>query len=182
MILGVVAAIYLASFLGSTPLPGNSATPPRTPSNPRAAARRADAAAPVDLDVRLEALKQPRPAAQGIGRNPFRFYVKPPPAAPSSGGPGATFKPPPPRPDPVDPSAPLQPPAISLKYFGFMDTPSGKIASFSDCRVTMRGREGEIIAGQYRLVRIGAESAVMEYPDGRGRTTIRLSGQECVGK
>lgn len=182
MILGVVAAIYLASFLGSTSLPGKSATPASTPSKPRVAAKRADAAAAADLDVRLEALKRPRPAAQGIGRNPFRFYVKPPLAAPGSGGSGATFKPPAPRPDLVDPSAPLQPPAIPLKYFGFMDTPSGKIASFTDCRVTMRGREGEIIAGQYRLVRIGAESAVMEYPDGRGRTTIRLSGQECVGK
>ena len=38
---------------------------------------------------------------------------------------------------------------------------------------TMRGREGDIIAGQYRLVQIGNESVVMEYVDGRGRTTIR---------
>ena len=58
----------------------------------------------------------------------------------------------------------------------------GKVAAFSDCRMTMHGREGEIIAGQYRLVRIGVESVVMEYIDGRGRTTIRQSGQECVGK
>ena len=57
-----------------------------------------------------------------------------------------------------------------------------KIANFSDCRATYRGREGDIIAGQYRLVHIGVESVVMEYPDGRGRTTIRVSGQECVGK
>ena len=46
----------------------------------------------------------------------------------------------------------------------------------------MRAHEGDIIAGQYRLVKIGVESVVMEYVDGRGRTTIRLSGQECVGK
>ena len=58
----------------------------------------------------------------------------------------------------------------------------GKVAAFSDCRTTMRGREGEIIAGQYRLVKIGVESVVLEYVDGRGRTTIRMSGQECVGK
>jgi len=54
--------------------------------------------------------------------------------------------------------------------------------AFSDCRTTMRGREGDIIDGRYRLVRIGIESVVMEYPDGRGRTTIRMSGQECVTK
>jgi hypothetical protein len=69
-----------------------------------------------------------------------------------------------------------------MKYIGYMDTRSGKIANFSDCRATYRGREGEIVGGQYRLVRIGVESVVMEYPDGRGRTTLRMSGQECVGK
>jgi hypothetical protein len=69
-----------------------------------------------------------------------------------------------------------------MKYIGYMDAPGGKIANFSDCRATYRGREGEIVGGQYRLIRIGVESVVMEYPDGRGRTTLRMSGQECVGK
>ena len=78
---------------------------------------------------------------------------------------------------------PPGPPPIPLKYIGFFEERGGgKMAAFSDCRMTMRGREGEIIAGQYRLVRIGIESVVMEYVDGRGRTTIRMSGQECVGK
>jgi hypothetical protein len=63
-----------------------------------------------------------------------------------------------------------------------METPTGKIASLSDCRVTMRGREGDTIDGRYRLVRIGVESVVLEYLDGRGRTTVRMSGQDCVGK
>jgi hypothetical protein len=70
-----------------------------------------------------------------------------------------------------------------LKFIGLMEVPGmGKIAAFSDCRTTFRGREGEILDGRYRLVRIGVESVVMEYADGRGRTTIRMSGQECVGK
>jgi hypothetical protein len=82
------------------------------------------------------------------------------------------------------PTGPAQPPAIPLKYIGLMEgvPGQGKVAAFSDCRTTMRGREGEIIAGQYRLVKIGVESVVVEYVDGRGRTTIRMSGQECVGK
>jgi hypothetical protein len=85
---------------------------------------------------------------------------------------------------PPVPEGPPPPPPIPLKYIGLIeDVPGkGKIAAFSDCRTTMRGREGEIIAGQYRLVRIGLESVVLEYVDGRGRTTIRMSGQECVGK
>ena len=39
------------------------------------------------------------------------------------------------------------------------------------------GHEGDVVLGQYRVVRIGVESVVMEYTDGRGRTTIPLRGQ-----
>ena len=38
------------------------------------------------------------------------------------------------------------------------------------------GKEGDIIEGRYRILRIGAESIEMAYLDGRGRQTIRLSG------
>jgi hypothetical protein len=82
------------------------------------------------------------------------------------------------------PSGPPPPPPIPLKYIGLLEgvPGQGRVAAFSDCRTTMRAREGDIIGGQYRLVKIGVESAVLEYVDGRGRTTIRQSGQECVGK
>ena len=85
---------------------------------------------------------------------------------------------------PLDvPPGPPPPPPIPLKYIGLLEEKGGgKLAAFSDCRTTMRAHEGDIIAGQYRLVKIGNESVVMEYVDGRGRTTIRQSGQECVGK
>ncbi len=36
--------------------------------------------------------------------------------------------------------------------------------------------------GRFRLVRIRVESAVVEYADGQGRTTLPLNGQACVGK
>jgi hypothetical protein len=32
------------------------------------------------------------------------------------------------------------------------------------------------VLGQYRILRIGAESIEMSYLDGRGRQTIRLTG------
>jgi len=82
------------------------------------------------------------------------------------------------------PTGPPPPPPIPLKYIGLIEggPGQGKLAAFSDCRTTMHGREGEIIAGQYRLVRIGVESVELEYADGRGRTRVRMSGQECVGK
>jgi hypothetical protein len=159
---------------------GKSAGPAAPASNLRAAARarNVDNVQPGDLDVHLKALQDQRPEAQSNDRNPFRFYVKPPPPPPP------TPVGPPPPPTSTVPVGPPPPPPITLKYIGLLEGVQGlgKVAVFSDCRTTMRAREGEIIAGQYRLVRIGNESVVMEYADGRGQTTIRMSGQECVGK
>ena len=39
------------------------------------------------------------------------------------------------------------------------------------------GKEGDIIEGRYRLLRVGTDAAELVYLDGRGRQTIRLSGQ-----
>jgi hypothetical protein len=69
-----------------------------------------------------------------------------------------------------------------IKFIGIIDTGREKIGAFSDCRYTFSGREGEVIEGRFRVVRIGVESAVLEYTDGRGRTTLPLNGQACVGK
>ncbi len=170
----IVVAVALFSWL-----PGKSAAPTPRPSNPRTQkAKTVDNVQPADLEVHLKALNEPRPDAESSERNPFRFYVKPPPPPPPTGGGG----PPPPPPTTTTIGPPPVPP-ITLKYIGLLDVGGGeKVAVFSDCRSTMRGKEGEIIAGQYRLVKIGTESVVMEYVDGRGRQTIRQSGQECVGK
>ena len=40
----------------------------------------------------------------------------------------------------------------------------------------MHAAEGEIVLGQYRVVKIGVESVTMEYLDGRGRQTIPMRG------
>lgn len=176
--LAVAVAAALVSWLS-----GKSATPQPAPSNPRATtrAKNVDNVQPADLEVHLDALKEPRPDAQSSERNPFRFYVKPPPPPPTDEGIRQPL--PPVASVPTGPPSPPPPPPIPLKYIGLLTVAGGeKVAAFSDCRSTMRGKEGDIIAGQYRLVHIGNESVVMEYIDGRGRTTIRQSGQECVGK
>jgi hypothetical protein len=162
---------------------GKSAAPAPSASKPSAAAKNT-AALPEsdDLKVRLEALQQPRPPAGDGGRNPFRFYTPPPP--PPTPAPVVRPVPNLPPEGSTGPAGPAPPPPIPLKYIGLIEAGpgQGKLAAFSDCRATMHGREGDIIAGQYRLVRIGVESVVLEYVDGRGRTTIRMSGQECVSK
>ena len=47
-------------------------------------------------------------------------------------------------------------------------------AVLRDDRGVYHGREGDIIEGRYRILKIGAESIELAYVDGRGRQTIRL--------
>jgi hypothetical protein len=71
------------------------------------------------------------------------------------------------------------PPPIPLRYIGFLQpqSGSGRVAVLSDGRGTViDGKEGDVIEGRYRLLRIGNDSADLIYLDGRGRQTIRLSG------
>lgn len=174
--LGAVIALFLISRIWS----GNPSAPAASPSNqPRPAPGTARASIdPGELDVRLEALTAGRAPAEESDRNPFRFQPKaaPPPPAP----PPQAYTPPPAATQQQTP-AEAGPPPITIKFIGIVEPkPGDKVAAFSDCRITAAVREGGIILGQYRLVRIGVESAVVEYVDGRGRTTIRMQGQECV--
>jgi hypothetical protein len=126
------------------------------------------------LDVRIETLSGTKPEPDAAERNPFRFRPKPPPPAPPQAAPDP--RPPPPQPPPGPP--PVVVPPIPLKFIGVIESSrAGKIAVLKDDRGVYHGREGETIEGRYRIVRIGQESIVMEYEDGRGRTTIRLTGQ-----
>jgi hypothetical protein len=166
---------------------GGTVTPPvTTTADPRPAGQPGEQVAAADLDVRIEALSQdPAPLGEGE-RNPFRFQPKPspPPPAPSPGA----FKPSPPAfpANPGPPPPPPGPPAIAtlIKFIGIVETGKEKIGAFSDCRSesTFSGREGETMEGRYRLVRIGVESAIVEYADGGGRTTLPLNSQACVGR
>jgi hypothetical protein len=124
----------------------------------------------------LKALGKDRPEPQTTERNPFRFKPKPPPPPPK---PAVTTTPEPP-PVATGPVEPPPPPRIPLKYIGDMADPAApgkRIAILSDGRGAYYGREGDIIEGRYRVVRIGVESIELAHLDGRGRQTIRQTGQ-----
>lgn len=131
--------------------------------------------------VKLEALKMSRPDPVEGERNPFRFRARPassPRPGPTGGrgtGPDSS------RLSPVGPSpvAPTGPPPIPLKFIGIVDAPTqgGKLAVLSDGRSVLYGHEGEILDGRFKIVRIGIESIELTSVDGRGRQTIRLTGQ-----
>ena len=129
--------------------------------------------------VRLDALTRERPELQAGTRNPFRFRPAAAPsedstaARPNAGGVGPAT----PAGPPV-PLGPPPPPPMGLKFIGVVEqAPSNlKLAVLSDGRNVFYGKEGEVIEGRYRIERIGVESIVMVYVDGRGRQTLRLSG------
>ena len=175
LVLAVVAVVFAAVVLVR-----RSGTPAGTgaaPSNPpRASAKGPEKSTPV-ADVKLELLKSTQDEIERSTRNPFQFKPKAPPPAPrlpadaGRGGP-IVIEPPP------VPQGPPPPPPIALKYIGVLDTAQGRVAVFRDSGGDIvNGREGDIIDGRYRLLKIGVESADLAYVDGRGRQTIRLSGQ-----
>ena len=122
-------------------------------------------------DVHTEALSSERPRPGANGRDLFTFkpkYVPPPPVARVAPAPVMPSGPPPPP----------QVPPIPLKFIGLLEPGAGqRVAILSDGRgAPIYGKEGEAVLGQYRILRIGAESIELEYIDGRGRQAIRLSG------
>lgn len=186
-LLGLLGAALLVAVYAAWPAASKATPPsnqPREQRRPPAAAGakgatgQASGTQPGDLNVRLQALKDPPPEPDDAARNPFRFYVKPPPPPP----PPVKVPPPPPPPKPGDegyvPPPPPPPPPIPLKFIGTLEQGGRKVAIFSDGRgLPLYGKEGESILGQYRIVKIGVESVVMEYLDGRGRQTLPMRGQ-----
>jgi hypothetical protein len=70
-------------------------------------------------------------------------------------------------------------PPIPLRFIGIVEAPgqAKRLAALVDSTGhTFQGREGDVVVGQYRILKIGVESIDMAYLDGRGRQTIRLSG------
>ena len=78
---------------------------------------------------------------------------------------------------PVVPPGPPPLAPIVVKFIGVVSRQDvGRVAVLSDGRNVYYGREGEIVDGRWRIVTIGEESLQIEYADGRGRQTVRLTG------
>jgi len=171
---GVLAAVLAVRWIlapSAEQGSGSAATLPSRGAVPDAAV----------ADVDLERLSQARPEAPADGRDPFRYRPAPPPpkvvvAVPR---PPVILGPPEPLPPPPPPPVP-PPPPIPLKFVGLVEMASkgGKVAVLSDSKGgVFYGKEGDIIDGRYRLLRVSADQAELAYTDGRGRQALRLSGQ-----
>jgi hypothetical protein len=177
IILGVLALVLAGTAYRawqSTAVPPPPASETSRPADRRGAAP-APGSAAERLDVHLDALNAERPKPEANGRDLFRFKPKAPPPPPPSATRPAAIAPPAPTGPPPAPSVP----PITLKFIGTMEQPNGKpkLGVFSDgVGPPMVGPEGGVLDGRYRILKIGAESAEIAYLDGRGRTTLRLSG------
>jgi hypothetical protein len=171
--LGLALAVVVMARRADSPAGTN---PGR--SNGRSATTTAAAKETPVADLKLELLKADPSELGPSTRNPFQFKPKaaPPPAPPSQQA--SASRPPVVIAPPPVPQGPPPPPPIAVKYIGVLETAQGRVAIFRDSGGDiLNGREGDIIDGRYRLLKIGVESADLAYVDGRGRQTIRLSGQ-----
>jgi hypothetical protein len=175
---GVGAALLVAVMIARDNEPGDSApAPARQGAGPAAA----PGAVPV-ADVKLELLDRTRPELEEAKRNLFRFQPRPAPAA----APGPRAQAPVAAPVvprvmvPSGPTPPPPPPPIPVRFIGLVDAPSqvGRLAILADGRGTVfTVKEGDIIEGRYKVLKLSLDAVELSYIDGRGRQTIRLSGQ-----
>jgi hypothetical protein len=181
LLIGVLA--LLAAIAGWTYFGGGSAPATAPAAGGNTAGRRQNPAAkgaetlPEAEAVRLSSLSQSRDEPSSATRNPFKFRRE------ATGGkdtPDApVFKPVEPS-DVTAPAGPAPPPPIPLKFIGVLEKTDGgrwAVLSVGEGRAPLHGKEGDIIDGRYRILKIGNESIDLAYLDGRGRQTIRLTGQ-----
>jgi hypothetical protein len=172
---GVIAVLVLAIWAMWPSSPAPSASTP--PAQARGAQQARSNPTPV-APVKIDALTAQRQAPADSSRNPFRYQPKtppPPPPRPATTAPPAVDNEPP---KPLRDIGPPPPPPIPLKFLGILTRANGvNWAVLSDGKTPWYGRDGDIVMGQYRIVKIGTESIEMTYADGRGRQVIRLTGQ-----
>lgn len=177
LLVALVAVVWWQ--VGGRTSPATAATRSVTTTAADTAATRVDVPA-----VSLPLLTAARSEPADTGRDPFRFGSRrvaeesgdPSTGRVTAGGRGTARPTPPPVVD-IGPPVPPPPPPIPLKFIGVVERPGNvRIAVLSDTQGVYHGREGDVIEGRYKIVRIGADTVELMYVDGRGRQQIRLSG------
>jgi hypothetical protein len=153
-------------------------TPPAPPGaaadRPGRAVRGGDGAVVSAEEVRLDALNADRPTPKGNGRNLFRFgqpvrAVQAPQAPAPPPLPSASFG--------RAPAAAVE--RFPLRFIGLVESGDGssRTAVLADDYGVYRGREGEVVAGRYRVVAVGIESVELLDLSGGRRETLRFTQQ-----
>jgi hypothetical protein len=179
--LGVLLAVLAVAVwwqLGPTPPPAGGRSAAAARPSP-GASRVASPDEILSTGVGLDRLARVPPAPGDGGRDPFAPGRSGVAGRGGSGGAGNVGAAPVPQlpVQPVAPTGPPPPPPIAVKFIGTLSRSDvGRMAILSDGRNVYYGREGDVVDGRWRIVQIGEESLQIEYVDGRGRQTVRLSG------
>jgi hypothetical protein len=175
LLLAVAGWTYFGS--GSTPTAGPAAAGGSATGRRQNQAAKGAEPLPEAEAVRLSSLSQSRDEPSSATRNPFKFQRE---AASKGKTPEAPPVFTPVQPSETTPAGPAPPPPIPLKFIGVLEKTDGNrwaVLSVGEGRAPLHGKEGDIIDGRYRILKIGNESIDLAYLDGRGRQTIRLTGQ-----
>ncbi|HUR20643.1 MAG TPA: hypothetical protein VMZ90_07535 [Vicinamibacterales bacterium] len=182
--LGVVIAIGVLVYfkypwapVPAGPPPVTTVVPGAASNTPAGAPRGAASSQVLPEPIKLSRLQVVNEETQG-NRDPFGFGVPPKPPAPPPPPPAPVVIRPTPPPEPPKPTGPPPRPQIPVKFLGFAEDLSrpGKLVSLSVNGSVVLAREGDVVDGKYRLVKVGLESIVMAYLDGQGQQIIRSGG------
>ena len=165
----VVVTLALVGVLGYQLWDVDPADGGAVPSQPLSSVNAETANTVQVTSVKLEALTARHAVTATPTRDPFRYRMKPPPTPPP--------KPVLPTTTPDRPVRPTTPPPerITLKYLGYALGPAGtRVAVLHDgsARPPLLGKQGDVIAGRYRLLRVEADNVEIAYLDGTGRSRL----------
>jgi hypothetical protein len=172
----ILLLVVVLGALGWNYFAGGGAPAPAPAARRQTPAAKAAEALPSAEAVRLSSLAQEREEPSSATRNPFKFQREAPADARAPAD-APVFKPA--SPEAAAPAGPPPPPPIPLKFIGVLEKADGAkwaVLSAGEGRAPLHGKEGDIIDGRYRILKIGSESVELAYLDGRGRQTIRLTG------
>jgi hypothetical protein len=170
VLLVVLAVVIVRQMRTPAPAVGTPAA-----SNPAAVDRSSSTGEPGVTDVQIERLTAARTTYRAPQRDPFRFRPPPPPPVVQAPPP-----PPPPIGPPVPPGPPPREPISSrIRLLGIYEIGSRRIAVLHDgtANPPMHGVEGDVIQGQYRLLRVLPNSVELSYLDGGSPQPIPLPGR-----
>jgi hypothetical protein len=128
--------------------------------------------------IHLDRLKSPNPAV-GLGRrNIFGYGVTAPPPVEYTEAPPEIYTPPPIT-MPPGPTPTPAPPPLTLKFMGVAQPEGGKKIALllTEQKEILHGREGDVLAGRYRIVKIGLESVEVEEVTTGQKQSIAIGGR-----
>ncbi len=73
---------------------------------------------------------------------------------------------------------PAPPAVIALRYIGYTSEPKGSVAFLTDGKEVYMGRVNDVIANQYRVLKITEDTVELGFLNNNQSSTIRFQGSQ----